>query len=55
MIGTAASLLLCAAMLVLLAAWIYGLIHSDGKCNPDADCENCPVPCENHKNKRSRQ
>lgn len=49
MIGATTSFLPCTVMLVLFVAWIYDVIHSDEKCDPEDDCESCPFPCKERK------
>lgn len=55
MFGVIAAVILVAAVVVLIVGWVDGITKSDGRCDPDADCENCPFPCEIHNRKRSRQ
>lgn len=55
MLGGVAAVILVAIVVLVSAVWVDGITKSDGRCDPGADCENCPFPCENHNNKPSRK
>lgn len=52
MLGGIAAVILVAASLVVFVGWVNGVLNSDGRCDPGADCESCPFPCDNHERKR---
>lgn len=52
MLGGIAAVILAAVAVVVIVGWVDGITKSDGRCDPGADCENCPFPCENHERKR---
>lgn len=52
MIRGVAFVILVVGCFIMFAVWIHGVLNSDGRCDPDEDCENCPFPCENHERKR---
>lgn len=55
MIGGIAAVILFVVVILSIPAWIHGIAEGDGKCDPGADCDSCPFPCENHNNKPSRK
>lgn len=52
MIGGIAGVVVIVGGFILFVEWLHGILTSDGRCDPGADCENCPFPCEHHEKKR---
>lgn len=55
MLGGVAAVILAAVVVLVSAVWVDGITKSDGQCDPSADCESCPFPCENHEKKQSKK
>lgn len=52
MIRGMAAVILIVGGFIAFVGWLHGVLNSDGRCDPGADCESCPFPCEHHERKR---